>query len=122
LGIVTSKSRAVAQRGLDRFSLGRYFDVLVTYDDVPIHKPDPHPLLHAAGMLGVEAENCAYVGDSPHDMTAAVAAGMVAVAATWGVAGRERVLEPGPQYVVDSMAECAALFDGHEAGFRYAEK
>ncbi len=118
LGVVTSKSGPVAQRGLDRFSLGRFFEVVVSCDDVPLHKPDPYPLVHAAELLGVEPGRCAYVGDSPHDMTAAIAAGCVSVAALWGVSARERVLEPGPDYAVRSMAEVALLFDGRETAFR----
>ena len=114
---MTSKSAAVAMRGLERFSLERFFEVIVTYDDVPVHKPDPHPLCFAAERLGLAADQCAYVGDSPHDMTAALAAGCVAVAATWGVASRERVLAPGPAYVVSSMAEVADLFSGGESHY-----
>lgn len=117
LGVVTSKLHSVAQQGLDRFSLGRFFEVLVGSDDVTVHKPDPHPLLHAARLMGVPAEKCAYVGDSPHDMRAARAAGMVAVAATWGVAERTRLLEAGAQYETHSMTEAAAALTGHSAGF-----
>ena len=118
MGIVTSKSRPVAYRGLDLFDLGRFFSVSVCYEDVEIHKPNPHPLIVAAEKIGVPIELCAYVGDSPHDMTAAVAAGCISVAATWGGFTRERVLEPGPDYVADSMADVVAIFSGGEAGFR----
>ncbi len=117
LGIVTSKARAIAQRGLDRFSLDRFFDIIVSYDDVPIHKPDPHPLLFAAESLGVPIDRCAYVGDSPHDMTAAVAAGCIAVAAAWGVAGAERVLAPGPDLLAHNMEEVALIFEGQAQRF-----
>lgn len=118
MGIVTSKSRAVAMMGIDRFSLMRFFDVLVACDDVPIHKPEPYPLLHAAEQMGVDISRCAYVGDSPHDMTASVAAGSVSIAATWGGFSRERVLEPGPDYVADSMADVEAILGGHEKAYR----
>jgi len=117
LGIVTSKSRTFALRGLERFSLDRFFEVIVACDDVPVHKPEPYPLLHAAGLLGIEVERCAYVGDSPHDMAAAIAAGCVSVAATWGVSARERLLALGPDYEVASMGEVALLFGGREAAF-----
>lgn len=117
LGVVTSKLHRVAQRGLDRFSLGRFFEVLVGSDDVAVHKPDPFPLLHAARAMGVEPTACAYVGDSPHDMAAARAAGMAAMGATWGVSSRERLIEAGAQYEVHSMAEAAAALSGHAAGF-----
>lgn len=113
LGIVTSKARPVAERGLERFDLGPFFDLLVSYDDVPVHKPEPYPLLFAAEQMGVTPERCAYVGDSPHDMSAARAAGCLAIAALWGVGSRERLLEPGPDYAVASMAELRDLFEGN---------
>ena len=56
MGIVTSKSRPVAQRGLDHFGLGELFEVLVGYEDTEVHKPDPCPVLEAASRFGVSAE------------------------------------------------------------------
>jgi pyrophosphatase PpaX len=108
LGVVTSKSRPVAERGLDAFGLRERFEVMVAYEDTEAHKPDPAPLVEAARLLGVPLARCAYVGDSPHDMAAAIAGGAISIGALWGVAG-ERVLEPGPDYVVDSMEALTAL-------------
>lgn len=115
LGVVTSKARAVAERGLERFDLGPFFDLLVSFDDVHVHKPDPHPLIFASQQMGVPLDRIAYVGDSPHDMAAALAAECIAVAALWGVGSRERLLAPGPHFAVESMEEVVDLFagDGH---------
>lgn len=118
LGIVTSKARAVAQRGLERFDLAPFFDVIVSYDDVPVHKPEPYPLTHAADALGVSALQCAYVGDSPHDMAAAAAAGCVAVAALWGVSERERLLAAGAEYEAGCMGDVVSLFTRGPSGYR----
>lgn len=118
LGIVTSKSRPVALRGLERFSLERFFETVVTCDDVDRFKPDPFPLFAAAKALDVEIERCAYVGDSPHDMTAAVASGCVSIAALWGAFSADTVLAPGPSYQASSMADVVAILSGHESGFR----
>ena len=43
------------------------------------HKPDPHPLLHAAALLGVRPEMCFYAGDQLTDIRAAQAAKMLAI-------------------------------------------
>lgn len=112
LGIVTSKGRGQAERGLRLFGLDGYFEVLVAYDDVPVHKPDPYPVRHAAGLLGVEPGRCAYVGDSPHDVAAGLGAGCMTVAALWGVATRERLLAASPDFSAGSMQEVAELFVG----------
>lgn len=118
LGVVTSKMHAVAERGLERFALNRYFEFVIGSDDVPIHKPDPYPLILAAERFGVAPGRCAYVGDSPHDMTAARAAGMIAVAALWGVSGRERLVEAGAHYEGHSMADVVAILTGSAMEFR----
>lgn len=108
LAVVTSKSRRVAQRGLDVFGLGRFFEAIVAYEDTDIHKPEPEPLLEAARRLRVDIGKCAYVGDSPHDMNAAIAAGALPVAALWGPFSC-RVLEPGPAVALESLSELARV-------------
>jgi pyrophosphatase PpaX len=117
MGIVTSKSRPVAQRGLDHFGLGGLFEVLVGYEDTAIHKPDPCPVLEAASRFRVSPDRCLYCGDSPHDMEAGIAAGVVTAAAKWGPFA-ERVLEPGPDYVLESLAELVDLLGGNERRYR----
>lgn len=116
-GVVTSKLRSGAMRGLERFSLDRFFDVVIGADDVDRHKPDPYPLLHAAQVMGLDPRACAYVGDSPHDMTAARGAGMVAISATWGVSSLERLEEAGAQYHAHSMQDVVSILSGHSDGF-----
>lgn len=117
LGIVTSKSAHMANRALELFDLKAYFGAVVTCDDTERHKPDPLPVLVAADMLGVDAGASAYVGDSPADVAAALGAGALAIAATWGVTGRERLEEAGADLVFDDIAEVArAVVDARADG------
>lgn len=118
MGVVTSKLRRGAMRGLERFSLERFFEVVVGADDVERHKPDPYPLLYACELMGVDPRDCAYVGDSPHDMAAASAAGVCSIGAAWGVASEERLVSAGARYITHSMSEVLAVLGGHGAGFR----
>ena len=48
------------------------------------HKPDPDPLIQAAGDLEVSLERCIYIGDSPFDIQAAHAAQIPCIGVTWG--------------------------------------
>lgn len=109
LGIVTSKSRQMAHRAIALFELGRYFGAVVTEDDTPVHKPDPLPVLTGACLLGVDPERTIYVGDSPMDIKAGKAAGAATIAATWGVASRDRLEAAGPDAVIDDISELAVL-------------
>lgn len=115
IGVVTSKMAAGARRGLDLFGLSKYVDVLVGSDDVPVHKPDPYPLHHAAEVLGIPLAECAYVGDSTHDMMAAKAGGAVSIAALWGPFDRADLLALEPDYAFESILEIPALLEAHHA-------
>lgn len=111
IGVVTSKLSVMAWRGLKLFDLDEYIDVLVGADDVTLHKPDPYPLAYAAAQLDVPLAECAYIGDSPHDMEAAVAGGAVAIAALWGPFERSVVMGPGPDFALESIAGLPILLD-----------
>lgn len=117
MGVVTSKGTTAAMRGLELFGLTGYMQVIVTADDVPRHKPDPYPLEFAAALMGVELGYCMYVGDSPHDMQAALSAHAVAVAALWGAFRADEVLMPGPPFALTRITELPALLDGDAERF-----
>lgn len=112
LGIVTSKGTPMANRGLDLFDLRPFFDVVVTADDVALHKPDPYPVVHAASLLGLRPEAVAYIGDSPHDMESASRAGAVAIGACWGVSDEDRLVAAGAQYTLNDIRELPTLLFG----------
>lgn len=118
MGVVSSKTGPGLKRGLELYGLDRFFDVVVGCDDTERHKPDPEPLRYAAELLGVPLEHCAYIGDSEHDMAAAVRGGAVAIAALWGPFEPERVLGPGPDYALRSILELPELLDGDGSRFR----
>ena len=88
-------------------------DVVAALEDTTRHKPSPDPLLHAAAALGVEPATCVYVGDAAVDMVAARAAGMGAVAVTWGAGEREALSATGPDAVVETVGDLTAYLLGH---------
>lgn len=112
MGVVTSKGTEGAMRGLDLFNLSHFFEVVVSADDVPIHKPDPYPLEFAAALMAVPLEYCVYLGDSPHDMQAAVDGDAISVAALWGAFTRDEVLAPHPAFALERIGQLPELLDG----------
>ena len=114
MAVVTSKMGPLARRGLELFGLDSYMSAVVGCEDTQTHKPDPEPLRVAAELLGVPLEACAYVGDSEHDMAAALAGGAVAIAALWGPFEPERVLAPGPDYALPEIGRLPELLAGDE--------
>ena len=82
------------------------FETVVGGDETEKHKPDPEPLLLAAERMNADPAQTAYVGDSPFDMRAAKAAGMHAVAVTWGrIHDRARLEREEPDAIVDTAEE-----------------
>jgi pyrophosphatase PpaX len=107
LGIVTAKRRSTVELAFARVPLGHLFETVVGGDETERHKPDPAPLLLAAERLRrADPAEIAYVGDSPFDVRAAKAAGMFAVAVTWGrIHERERLEAEEPDAIVDTAEE-----------------
>lgn len=83
LGLVTGKGRRAAEISLRALGWSELFGVVITGEDVPAQKPAPDGLFEAARRLGVQPRACAFVGDSPADIGAGHAAGMVTIAAGW---------------------------------------
>ena len=110
LGVVTAKRRATVELAFAHVPLAHLFDVIVGGDETERHKPDPEPLLLAAERLGAAPGETAYVGDSPFDIRAAKAAGMFAIAVTWGrIHDRARLEREQPDAIVDTAEELLAV-------------
>lgn len=109
LGVVTSKLGATALLGLQAVGLDRWVTVLAGQEHTSRHKPEPDPLLHAAAQLGAAPGDCVYVGDAVVDVQAAHAAGMSAVAVTWGAGTTEALSAAEPVAVVDDVTELLSM-------------
>lgn len=105
-GIVTNKPEALAALLMPILGWESRCAVLLGGDSLPARKPDPMPLLVAAGRLGVAPGECAYVGDDERDIVAARAAGMPSVVALWGyrLDGEDPVAWLGDAMVARPMA------------------
>lgn len=74
-------------------------------------KPDPTLALELAKKLKVAPENIAFVGDMPVDIETAKRAGMIAVGAAWGFAGKEALKKAGADIIFDSPTEFATYLE-----------
>jgi pyrophosphatase PpaX len=109
VGLVTSKPRYTTQMAFDLTGIECYFDATICADETPRNKPSPDPILLCLQRLEVETDDSAYVGDSPADMQAARAAGVQAVAVTWGVFETKTLEAEKPDIVVHTVAELAEV-------------
>jgi pyrophosphatase PpaX len=110
-GLVTSKNRRGALRGLRLVGLEDAMDVLVCADDVVNPKPHPEPVAKAVRLLGADPTTTVYAGDSIHDLHSGRGAGVWTAAVLWGPFSR-RQLEPAePDFWLERPEELLSLLD-----------
>ncbi len=83
IGIATSRVGSSTLEALKSFDLDKYFQVIISADDVVKHKPDKEPLIRAIQGLKGKAENALYVGDSKFDIECALNAEVTPVLVGW---------------------------------------
>lgn len=83
LALVTSSERIITQELLNHTNLLSSFDLILTRDDCPHHKPHPWPYLKALSELAVSAEESVIFEDSGVGLEAAKASGAHVVKVEW---------------------------------------
>jgi pyrophosphatase PpaX len=97
-GLVTSKNRPGALRGLRLVGLDDAMELIIGADEVTNPKPHPEPVEAALRQLGEPPASAIYVGDSIHDMESGRAAGVRTAAVLWGPFGREHLRPAAPDH------------------------
>ena len=89
-GVVTNKSKRFTEPLSRQMALFASAGVVVSGDTTPHANPHPEPLFEAARRIGVDPQDCVYVGDDERDIIAGKAAGMRTVAAVYGYLGEKQ--------------------------------
>lgn len=111
-GLVTSKNRSGAERGLRVCEVEGMMDVIVGADDVVNPKPHPEPVEKALSLLGADPSSAIYVGDSVHDMASGRAAGVRIAAVLWGPFARPDLQHTEPDYWLERPSDLVKLIKG----------
>jgi HAD superfamily hydrolase (TIGR01509 family) len=103
-GLTTSASRSTQQLTFETFGFSRYFETIVTGEDISRGKPDPQPYLLTATKLGLDPEDCIVIEDSIHGVRSGKAAGctVIALTTTFPVGALEAA---GADFIISSFAE-----------------
>jgi phosphoglycolate phosphatase len=116
LGCVTNKAAQFTLPLLEDLGVRDDFAIVVSGDTLPVKKPDPAPLLHAAQHFGVTPAESLMVGDSVSDVKAARAAGFQIVCMSYGYNHGVDIRTAHPDAVIDSLVELRALLPPRAAG------
>ena len=108
-GLVTSKNRVGAFRGLRLAGLEDAMDVVIGADDVTHPKPHREPVDMAVARLGADSSTTVYVGDSVHDMHSGRSAGVRTAAVLWGPFRRPDLEPAAPDHWLHHPRELVTL-------------
>jgi HAD superfamily hydrolase (TIGR01549 family) len=108
MGLVTSGDRDRVHRQLREFRLTGSFRARVCSGDTEEKKPHPRPLHLALECIGLRAEHCVYVGDSPEDVQMAKAAGVRVIGVLGPFPTEKRLRAAEPDLLLSSLLEVPA--------------
>jgi HAD superfamily hydrolase (TIGR01549 family) len=104
IGLFTTMGWKAAKKALEKFEIDRFFDIMVTRDDVTLIKPDAEGLTLILRCLGISGQEAIYVGDTTRDVLAAKEVG---IRAGFIVGGEQELpdLLAEPDYILYSFSD-----------------
>lgn len=110
LAIATGKGRVGLDKALDETGLGSHFHITRCADETR-SKPHPQMLEEIMDFVGVTPQDTLMVGDTEYDMQMANNARAAALAVSYGVHDKARLLACKPVHCVDDVATMRAWLD-----------
>ena len=109
-GIITNKPEISSRRILEGLGLGGRFCIILGGDSIPQRKPDPAPLYAAMARCRAPVDHTAMVGDSPVDVQAGRAAGVITCGISGGFRGRGELEAAGCDLLIENFSELPGYF------------
>jgi putative hydrolase of the HAD superfamily len=110
LGVVTDAPRLKGWQRLMSLGIAEFFDVVFTFDDTKLRKPDAVPFRRAVEALGFKPHEVLMIGDWPErDMAGARGVGLRTAWAAYGA--RVPGAEHGADAVLQSMTDVLGVLD-----------
>ncbi len=104
LAVATGKGRVGLDKVLNETGLGRLFQATRCADET-FSKPHPLMLEQLMDVLGVEPQATLMIGDTEYDMQMANNARAAALAVSYGVHEKERLMKHEPLHCIDAITE-----------------
>jgi HAD superfamily hydrolase (TIGR01509 family) len=114
IGIATGRMSSVEDEWVrfKRLGLDGFIGTIVTSREVANRKPAPDVIVECARRLDVSTDRCIVIGDTINDISAAKAAGAIAVVVSTGHEDEDRLMEAGADLVLRRLDELIAHLNG----------
>jgi len=104
MAVVTARGETGTMQFLEQYELTDFFDVIVTALTAKYTKPYPHPICHAAQVMGAAPEHCLMIGDTIVDIRAGKAAGAQTVGVLCGFGEEKELRKHGADQILATTA------------------
>ena len=109
ISLLTTKGQGQAEKIIDHFNLGKYFDFVMGRRERIAHKPSAEPLLFICNELEIDVRDTMIVGDTELDILCGKNAGAITCGVTYGYRTEESLKENNPDYLVNDFSEIKSL-------------
>lgn len=109
LAVCTNKAQPYAESVLNKIYGEGYFDYILGEQPGLPRKPSPEGVFRILETLGVDADECVYVGDTNTDMQTGHNAGIFTVGVTWGFRPRKELEECKADRIIERPEELLKL-------------
>lgn len=111
LSIYTGKGRTAAGITLKELSIDKYFDLIVTGEDVKVHKPSAEGINMFLEKFSLKKENVLMIGDSVSDIKASRRAGVKIASVLWDSYSKDKVLQLDSDYIFYTVDELKTFIE-----------
>ena len=108
LFILTNNNTKDTIYSMKRFNIFKYFDGIVTMDDVKVGKPDPEGLELLFENNNLNKEASLLIGDSPHDIEAGIEFGIQTILVGWSMF-KEKDFKVKPDLIINKPKELLSV-------------
>ncbi len=105
VALFTGKGRLSTDITLREFGIEKYFEMVVTGDDVKKYKPSGNGIQKILDKFSLNPSNVLMVGDAVSDILAARETGVRVASVVWDSYGKDKVLLMEPDHLFHSVVE-----------------
>ncbi len=105
LALATFKIRPATLKILTQLDVLKYFEVVITADDVQRPKPDPECINRILNNLHSSRDAAILIGDTPTDVSTGKNAGISTCAVLYGIGTRRELDACEPDFIVESILD-----------------
>ncbi len=111
--LVTAKPEPLAERIIEHFELGEFFDVIYGSQFDGTHSDKCDLITHVLAIEKIDKPTAVMIGDRNHDVAGARKNGVAAIGVLWGYGSREELAEHEPVALVEKPGEiCCKVGQG----------